>query len=168
MSDIADDIQVKEEAGGSEAEALANILTWSHDCPEWQRDALRRLCVKGELDDDDLNELTALCKGKGEGSTPLAVDHLPDPGAAATTVNLRAIHGAENINALKPGERLTFDKAGLTIVYGDNGAGKSGYARILKKACRARMPPKGDRILPNIYAAKSGPQKAIVDFSGRC
>lgn len=84
MSDIADDIQVKEEAGESEGEALADILTWSHDCPEWQRDALRRLCVKGELDDDDLDELTRLCKGGGKGSTPLTSDHLPAPEAAAT------------------------------------------------------------------------------------
>ena len=27
------------------------------------------------------------------------------------------------------------------------------------------MPPKGDRILPNIYAKKSGPQNAVIDFS---
>ena len=165
MTDIADDIEVKEEGTGSEAEALADILAWSKDCPEWQRDALRRLCVKGELEDADLDELTVLCKSKGKGSVPIAVDHIPDPEAAATAVNLGAIHGAENVNALKPGERLTFDKAGLTVVYGDNGSGKPGYARILKRACRARMPRKGDRILPNIYAKKPGPQKAVIDFS---
>ena len=50
------------------------------------------------------------------------------------------------MNALKEGERLTFGKTGLTVVYGDNGSGKSGYARILKKVCRART-PKGDMIL---------------------
>ena len=50
-------------------------------------------------------------------------------------------------------------------MYGDNGSGKSGYARILKKACRARTPPKGgDMILPNIYAKKTGPQRAVIDF----
>ena len=29
---------------------------------------------------------------------------------------------------------LAFESTGVTIVYGDNGAGKSGYARILKRA----------------------------------
>ena len=166
MTDIADDIVMKEEGTGSEAEALADILAWSKDCPEWQRDALRRLCVKGELDDADLDELTVLCKSKskGNGSVPLVAGHIPDPDASGVAVTLRAIHSAENVNALKPGERLTFDKTGLTVVYGDNGSGKSGYARILKKACRARTPPKGDRILPNIYAKKTGPQKAVIDF----
>ena len=164
MTDIVDDIEMKEEGTGTDAEALADILAWSKDCPEWQRDALRRLCVKGELDDADLDELTVLCKSKGKGSVPLVSDHIPDADAAAVTVTLRAIHGTENVDALKTGERLTFDKTGLTVVYGDNGSGKSGYARILKKACRARTPPKGDRILPNIYARKTGPQEAVIDF----
>lgn len=165
MADTADDIEAKVGETGSEAEALADILAWSKDCPEWQRDALRRLCIKGELDDTDLDQLTALCMSKGKGGVALSADHIPDAEAATTAVNLRAIHGAENVNALKPGERLTFDKAGLTVVYGDNGSGKSGYARVLKKVCRARTPPKEDRILPNIYAKKTGPQKAVIDFS---
>ena len=108
--------------------------------------------------------LPSCARARAKGSVPLAADHIPDPDAAAMAVTLRGIRGAENVNALKPGERLTFDKAGLTVVYGDNGSGKSGYARILKKACRARTPPKGDRILPNIYAKKTGPQKAVIDF----
>ena len=126
---------------------------------------MRRLCIKGELGDADLDELTALCKGNGKGGVALATEHIPDPESAATAVSLRAIYGVTNVNALKEGERLAFDKQGLTVVYGDNGSGKSGYARILKKVCRARMPPKDDRILPNIYAMKTGPQKAVIGFS---
>jgi predicted ATPase len=33
---------------------------------------------------------------------------------------------------------LTFEEAGLTIIFGDNGTGKSGYARLLKRITRAR------------------------------
>ena len=148
---------------GSEAEALVDILTWSQGCPEWQRDALRRLCTKDMLDDADIDELTALCKNRGKGGIALAAGHVPDPQASTLAVNLRAVHSAENVNALKPGELLSFDKKGLTIVYGDNGSGKSGYARILKKVCRARM--KEDRILPNIYAKEGGTQQATIEFS---
>lgn len=165
MADIAENLSDQQKETGSEAQALGDILAWSKDCPKWQTDALRRLCTKDELEEGDLNELTALCKSKGKGGVALAADHIPDPEVVTTAVNLRAIHGAENVNALKAGERLTFDKAGLTVVYGDNGSGKSGYARILKKVCRARTPPKGDKILPNIYATKPGPQKAAIDFS---
>ncbi|WP_246664928.1 AAA family ATPase [Neorhizobium sp. P12A] len=51
----------------------------------------------------------------------------------------------------------------MTVVYGDNGAGKSGYARVLKQLCRARS-PKRDAILPNVYANTSGPPSANVEF----
>ena len=154
----------QDDAAATEAQALARILSWSRDWPTWQRDALRRLCTTTVLTPADLDELTALCKRKGHGAVPLAPPHIPDPGAAAATVSLRSVHGADNVNALKRGERLTFDKVGVTIVYGDNGSGKSGYARILKKVCRARTPP-DDKILPNIYSATTGAPQAIIDFT---
>ena len=165
MADPAEETDANPQDTCSEADALKDVLAWSKDCPAWQRDALRRLCIKGELGDSDLDELTALCKGNGKDSVTLAAEHIPDPKSAATAVNLRAIYDVTNVNALKEGERMTFDKQGLTVVYGDNGSGKSGYARILKKVCRARMPPKDDMILPNIYATKRGPQKAVIEFS---
>ena len=147
-----------------EAEALADILEWSKDCPLWQRDALRRLCTNGPLDDADLDELVLLCKSKGMDSVPLDAKHIPDPKSTTTTVNLRAINGVKNINALKEDECLTFNRLGLTVVYGDNGSGKSGYARILKKVCRARTQPKDDAILPNIHKEDPDPQEAVIDF----
>ena len=33
---------------------------------------------------------------------------------------------------------MEFGTEGLTVVYGDNGSGKSGYVRLLKEVCRAR------------------------------
>lgn len=149
----------------SGAQALADIIAWSREGPKWQRDALRRICAKDALDDLDFEELIVLCKSKGKGSIALGTEHIPTADATTAVVNLNAIHTTENINALKPGERLTFDKVGLTVVYGDNGSGKSGYARILRKVCRARVAPKDDKILPNIYAQTEKPQKAVIDFS---
>ena len=165
MADPAEEIDAGSQDSASEAEALKDILAWSRDCPAWQCHALRRLCTKGELVDADVDELTVLCKNNGKGSVALAAEHIPDPESAATAVNLRAIYEVKNVNALKEGERLTFDKKGLTVVYGDNGLGKSGYVRIMKKVCRARIPPKYNLILPNIYATKTGPQTAVIDFS---
>lgn len=164
MAEAAEQAQEEVEETSSEADALADILAWSAECPEWQRDALRRLCTKNALEEADFKELTTLCKSAGEGAVPLAAVHIPDPQAASAAVTLRDVHDVEHVNALKAGERLSFDKAGLTVVYGDNGSGKSGYARILKKVCRARTPPKGDRILPNIYTARPGTPKAVIDF----
>jgi len=146
----------------NEAAALADILTWSVDLPAWQRDALRRLCAQSKLETADITALVAICKGTDEGS-PLNANHVRDPAASHAVVSLGALHGLSHVNALAPGERLSFGKSGLTVIYGDNGAGKSGYARVLKQLCRARS-PKGDAILPNIYAAGSGTPAASIDF----
>src|ERR1019366_7012312 len=125
--------------------------------------ALRRLC-SGDTTAADIDDLLEICKGASKKAVPLAAEHVRDSKASTALVNLRSIHGVENVNALAEGETLSFDKSGLTVVYGDNGSGKSGYIRILKKVCRARS-PKDEKIVPNIYASKTGPQKAAIDFS---
>ena len=146
----------------NEAAALADILAWSADCPAWQRAALRRLCTQETLDTADTDALLAICKGVAQG-VPLSTADIRDPAASTAIVSLGALHGLTDVNALAVGERLTFGKSGLTVIYGDNGAGKSGYARVLKQLCRARS-PKGETILPNIYAANTGTPTANVDF----
>ena len=121
---------------------LQEILEWSQDRPAWQRDALRRLVLNGELTDDDIRALTDICKGT-QGLTdqqeviPLAKDHVPDRGATSAPVALDSIFHHHGVNALAESQTLKFSPH-LTVVYGDNAAGKTGYIRILKSACRAR------------------------------
>jgi ABC-type transport system involved in cytochrome c biogenesis ATPase subunit len=138
--------------------ALEIILGWSGERPAWQRDALRRIVQAQKLTETDITELTALCKlGRVEKPSdsdpkpqPLKADHLPaNPGAGAS-VSLTAIQDVAAVNNLAPGQTLSFGPTGITVVYGDNGAGKSGYARLLKRACRARH---SDVILSNVYGA---------------
>jgi energy-coupling factor transporter ATP-binding protein EcfA2 len=121
------------------------------------------LYLNGALGESDHVELLAICKGAAPGF-PLEAAHLKDPSAGGAVVNLRQLHGLTNVNALAEGERLVFSKSGLTVVYGDNGAGKSGYARVLKQLCRART-SKGDTILSNVYALKGGTPSAQIDFN---
>jgi hypothetical protein len=137
---------------------LEIILDWSQERPAWQRDALRRIVQAQKLAESDIAELTALCK-RGHTDKPFEADpkpqpleavHLPaNPGAGAS-VSLTAINDVAAVNNLATGQTLSFAPAGITIVYGDNGAGKSGYARLLKRACRARHT---EMILPNVYGA---------------
>ncbi len=76
-------------------------------------------------------------------------------------VSLIALRSPKNLNAIDIHQALTFHRAGLTVVYGHNGAGKSGYARALKKACRARNV---ETILPDVYAGSSGSVSASATF----
>lgn len=131
---------------------LREILQWSQDRPAWQREALRRLVLNVELSDEDINALAEICKS-GHGLAeqrdvvPLAKEHVPDQTTSAP-VSLVSIFHHRGVNALAEDQTLKFGP-GLTIVYGDNGAGKTGYIRILKSACRARGP---EKILGNVVS----------------
>jgi len=156
-------IFVNQTANTSEAAVLVSLVAWSQECPNWQRDALRRLCTTSILDNDDTGALLAICKGEVT-AAPLTGDHVRAASASQSVVTLKQLHGTQHVNALAAGERLTFARSGLTVVYGDNGSGKSGYARILKKMCRARVAGKSEAILPNIYDANPGTPTASIDF----
>lgn len=108
----------------TEAEALANILAWSADSPGWQRDSLRRLTTQGTIESAEIDELVAICKGD---RPPVALEseHLRYPNRDQGEVYLRRVHGVRHVNALAPDQRLTLHRIGLTIIYGDNGSGKS-------------------------------------------
>lgn len=148
----------------TEAEALANILAWSADSPDWQRDALRRLATKATLEPAEIDELASICKGDNP-AIPLEAGHLRGPNHDQGEVCLRQVYGVQHVNALAPNQRLTLRRVGLTIIYGDNGSGKSGYTRILKKVCRARMHGRAEEISPDIYDAAPGTPSATIEYA---
>ena len=45
-----------------------------------------------------------------------------------------SLSDAHGVNLLADGETLAFERTGLNVVYGKNGAGKTGYARRVKRA----------------------------------
>lgn len=108
--------------------------------------------LNGELSDEDINALAEICKS-GHGlaeqrdTVPLAKEHVPDQ-TAGVPVSLVSIFHHRGVNALAEDQTLKFG-SGLTVVYGDNGAGKTGYIRILKSACRARGQ---EKILGNVVS----------------
>jgi len=151
----------------AEKTVLETILEWSLERPDWQRDALRRVVAKGRLDAGDVSELVQLCK-RGRGATHIglapvvfAKSQLPANPGQGDAVSLASIADVHGVNFLATGQTVEFEPNGLTVIYGDNGAGKSGYARILKRACRARHPGK---IEPNVYDA-SAPRRASATIA---
>ena len=134
---------------------LNNILNWTKSLPLWQRDACRRLFLKeAGLENTDYSELYTLLKkarGIDRDSTlepePLTEEHLPIEPTASETVTLLKLHDLENVNRISSDNALKFSETGMTVIYGGNGSGKSGYARVMKRACRAR--DQSERIYPN-------------------
>jgi hypothetical protein len=122
----------------SETTAFQDLVKWSADRPAWQRDALRRLIQNGALTDQDVEELAAICADPAAACKPVDTSHIAVGSTSTDPIALHAVRAPKGINALAPDQRLEFAPQGLTIIYGDNGSGKSGYVRILKHACRTR------------------------------
>lgn len=151
----------------AQVDILKEILDWSTDRPLWQRDALRRLIAQGELDGADVGDLAAICKASHGlvdpiESEPLDKNHLPSADSVSTPVSLHCLTHHAGVNALAQDQTIAFGPT-LTVVYGANAAGKSGYTRILKRACRARG---AEDILGNVVAGTApGRPSATIKYT---
>ena len=115
------------------------LIEWAASRPSWQQRVLRDLAVGSPPDRENVREIVeSLVAGVEPDTIPLTVAELPGAGGPGKRVVLGSVEPVEHVNALLDGERLTFGIKGLTVVYGDNASGKSGYARLLKQVVRAR------------------------------
>lgn len=135
------------------------ILEWSKDRPAWQRDALRRLFVQDVVTQKDISELSAICKAAhglhdSVPSEPLTNFHLAAQVGATEVTTLVSITHHQGVNSLAAEQTVSFGPQ-LTVVYGQNAAGKSGYTRILKRACRSRST---EVILGDVLSGKAPPK----------
>ena len=65
-------------------------------------------------------------------------------------------------DALISGQTLKFGSTGLTIVYGDNASGKSGYARLIKAMVDARH---SSDVLPDVFDEGAPQPTAVLQYS---
>lgn len=119
-------------------------------------------------DADLIAELTAICiknaSTQGAKATTPALNLAPvTPQESKVDVRLLGIEKVQHINRLAADQSLKFEPDGLTIVYGDNGAGKTGYGRIVRQVCQARgeAPPLRD----SVFAEQQHAGSAEVSFS---
>lgn len=115
------------------------IVAWSRERPAWQREVMRRVAAGGVLSDGEYDDLVdSILTEKTFSEPEFGLEQLPQVEPEDLPVCLVSIEKPAHVNALESKDPLTFQPQGLTIVYGDNGSGKSGYARLLKRIARAR------------------------------
>ncbi len=140
------------------------IYEWSKELPLWQRDLLRRV-ASGSLDDAGRREVMQILAGTADAPEPISLElkDLPVDEGERGQVELRAIRDLRNINCLAPGQELKLE-CGLNGVFGDNGSGKSGYGRLVRRVTRSGEP---EEILRDVFdpGAADGPQTAQFDIA---
>ena len=115
------------------------IVAWGQERPTWQREVMRRTAAGHLFSGKDYDKLVDNIVAPDSGRVvAFGLEHLPKAATDDPPVRLISIAKTQHVNALASDYPLTFEPDGLTIVYGDNGSGKSGYARLLKRITRAR------------------------------
>lgn len=144
----------------------ALLAEWANSNDEWVRLLVAEVLVTsrpaGEAVIDSAYQLLRQEKALDERELPtvenLNIEARQDEAAdPLKLVRLCEVHG---VNALVPGAVIEPHEA-LTILYGENGTGKTGYSRIFKALADSRT---ADEILGNIDAEAGESQSAHITY----
>ncbi|RJN32287.1 AAA family ATPase [Nesterenkonia natronophila] len=144
--------------------AYEDVLDWAKSRPWWQQKALARIAGGEALGPQDHEEIARTLfenpepPPNGGWFAQLAPTHATKD----EPVRIVAVRGLTNVNRLASGQELTFAPEGLTVVFGHNASGKSGYARVIRSMVRTRH--RAD-ILTDVFAQTPGEQAGEVVFA---
>lgn len=136
-----------------------DVTVWLEKQHAWLQEAAIRLQGDKQLSRDDINDLINIITGETKVSPDLSKIAIQT--SKPNAVSLLSLENVKGIDRLNPRKPLEFSPDGLSVVYGRNGSGKSGYARILKRVCG-----KTDEMLkPNIYDSPPAKQNVKIKFN---
>lgn len=146
-----------------------DLMGWAAEQPIWVQDSLRRIAVAADhfLEPEDVDCILDNVRAEaGAGSSPhpmKAIDasHLSGGSGDARRTVLAQLGPVQNIDRLAEGQRLRMAGMGITLVYGENGSGKSGYTRIAKRLCRSLT---SDHLRGNAFEAGGGAMRVQVRY----
>lgn len=143
-----------------------DIFRWLETRPTWQRNLFQRIVRNITIDDRYIERLVDLLVANKDvdlENPALTINELPQGGDTEESMAICSVGDLQGVNALLGGQTLKFSPTGMTIVYGDNGSGKSGYARLLKQIVGARH---HEEILSNVFTNDRCAQSAQINY--RC
>lgn len=145
------------------------IINWLGKSPRWYSQALRLAVLGDDVSKADIDALA--CSAAEEQGVHLKLvtnNNLPSITQEEVEalchmgrgVLLESISDTHSVNNIHQGEKLEFATRGLTLIYGNNGSGKTGYSRVLRNVCSSRggVP----EVLPNVFAKGADTPSAVV------
>ncbi len=151
------------------ASGRALLVDWANQQDHWLRAMVSEILQsQTSLSDDQVEhfyKLLLIEKELALGEHPV-VSALEDKDAGPDfeeSLTLAQLKDVENVNALAEGQQLTFNRR-LTVVFGENATGKSGYARILKGLAAVRT---AESILSDISKPPATPKATVTYWLGQ-
>lgn len=143
---------------------IKTVIDWvnADGKPLWWRSAIKLILEHGTLSEQQKIDLYEIAKTEYliNPSDPFfSSKTLPVSDIGYTVENdpirLLGISNVSNVASLVQNHNLAFEpESNLIIVYGNNGSGKSSYAKILKNACLTRGG--APDVISNVYANNVG------------
>jgi hypothetical protein len=157
-------VGVTDERAGPDARQL--LVDWANAQDHWVRAIVAEvLATRREVVAEALGRAYSLLLAEKELSseilTPvpaLGTNGGTEPGTAP--LRLTCLSEVRNVNALTPDQTVTFNPR-LTVCFGENAAGKTGYVRIFKRLAAVRS---AEPILGNIHRVSGAPPHAKLAY----
>jgi hypothetical protein len=145
---------------------VGRLQDWAAGQAPWVGDALRRAAAAGAARAADADAIAArvqAANGITAAGAPqcLAFDEtcLTPAGETAHVPLLCSIGPLDHVDRLAPGQELKFALDGVTIIFGENSSGKSGYARAARRLCTSRVPI---TLQGNVFTNENKGQPAVT------
>lgn len=146
-----------------------DLMGWAAEQPDWVKDSLRRIAVAADhsveqADVDCILDNVRAAAGAGSSVHPMTsidASHLGGGSGETRRTVLAQLGPVQNIDRLASGQKLRMAAVGITLVYGENGSGKSGYTRIAKRLCRSLT---ADQLRGNVFDTIGRPMRVQVRY----
>ena len=133
-----------DQAAPSTHSPQAVLVQWANEQESWIRILVKEVLARqGPVDDSVVEESFetllrehGLSESAASVNVPLLTEGAPAAGSE-TSMTLDRMTDVIGVNALAGGQTIEFAKH-LTVLFGQNGSGKTGYARIIKRAAKSR------------------------------
>lgn len=129
------------------------VKKFADGLPYWAKFLAEKILSGNPISEDDIDTsysyLLEQLKLKEETEKPeIEIDYnAENAGNYKSNLLLTKLENVEGVNALTENQTIEFSP-NLTIIYGANGSGKSGYVRLFKNVFYSKAP---ENILPNVH-----------------
>jgi hypothetical protein len=143
---------------------LQILVDWANSQDHWVRAIVSEvLATRGGLSEEALGQayqMFLIEKELAAGTAPQVaqLDTGAITGNGAPALLLTRVADVKHVNALAPDQEIRFNPR-MTLLFGENATGKTGYVRILKRLAAVRS---AEQILRNIHAGDRGVRPAAT------